>query len=138
MELENVYQMKFVVIKLDTTDKPEETSLQDIWGLSAINELGEILEIEGKDNGELGKEDYERVKAFIGDRVLYFERPSFYQSFLFASAYSGVAILNFFSTFPSVPWSDKRFAKHPKWRMDEREYLEAMREIILSGSYVDG
>ena len=129
---------KFVVIKLDTTDKLEETSLQDIWGLSAINEQGEILEIEGKDNRELGKEEYERVKAFIGDRVLYFERPSFYQSFLFASAYSGVAILNFFGTSPSEFWNDKRFAKHPKWQEDEREYLEGMREIFLSGYYFDG
>ena len=141
MELENVYGMEFVVIKLDTTDKPEETSLQDIWGLSAINEQGEILEIEGEDNRELGWKDYLRVRNFIGDRPLYFDDPCFYQSFLFASAYSGVAILNLWHWLSGdlgVYLIDKRFAKHPKWQEDEREYLEAMREIILSGFYFDG
>ena len=66
---------RFAFVELDSLDFGDDADLEPIFGPSAINESGEIIEIDG---GELRKEDYERVKAFVGDRMLYFNERRFF------------------------------------------------------------
>ena len=128
---------RFAFIALATPfESDDEAAIKGICGLSVINESGDMLMMEEQD-AELDKPEYEKLRSFIGDRRIYFAWKGEYESLLFSSAIHGVAITNDHLTIELSP-DDKRLSAHPDWDEDEKEHLEAMKEIIASGSYFDG
>ncbi len=127
----------FAIMMLDTPlEFDDATNLDRIYGVYAMNESGEMLAIESSGH-ELGKAEYERLKSFLGDRVMYFNTHNRrdYESLLFSSALSGVAIRN---ESMSIYVPMEKAMEHPDSEPVERFFLEEVRETILSGSYLDG
>ena len=139
MEFGELMYKGFAVIDLDPPSELDDvTNLKPIYGIYAVNESGKELRILNFGR-ELGRRDYEILKSFLGDRVMCFrcsDRGD-YESLLFASALSGVAIRNESISFVAT-FSYELGLKHFDSMTGEFSVEELVKDIILSGSYFDG
>ncbi len=118
-----------------------KTGAQAIASIEAINEIGDRLTVKGEAR-KLSKENYEELKRFIGERAIFLDDHGasdwlWSRSLIVGSVLAGCPILN--CSHPlAVSRRDKRLEAFARKRLNEEEYLKAMKEIILSGSYFDG